>query len=167
MSKSWLFTAAAVLALGLPTLANAGSLSDPTQDHQTQSPSSVPVKLKNSVIVYGDGGSLAAGFNNIDSGTTLACGTAPACTVTAADMVQLIAGTNGSLWAICILVDGNYANPGCPYQGASTSANYQVGNSQQSFVVGSGNHTVQTQVYVTDASTLGEWQATYRIYKGE
>jgi len=64
-------------------------------------------------------------------------------------------------------VDNNYANPGCPYQGAATSANYQVGNSQQSYVVGSGSHTVKTQVYVANAATLGEWQFTYRIYKGQ
>lgn len=167
MSKSWIFATAAVLAVSLPTLASAASPSDPTPDHQMRAPISVPIKLKNSVIVYGDGASLASGFNNIDSGTTLSCGAAPACTITADDMAQMIAGTNGSLWAICVVVDGNYANPGCPYQGAATSANYQVGNSQQSFVVGSGNHTVQTQVYVANASTLGEWQVSYRIYKGE
>ena len=165
MSKSWVFATAAVLALGLPTLASAGSPSDPTRD--TQTPVAGIAHLKGTVIVYGSGGSLAAGFNNIDSATTLSCGTAPTCTIAAADMAQLEAGTNGSLWAICVLVDGNYANPGCPYQGAATSANYQVGNSQQSYVVGSGSHTVQTQVYVANAATLGEWSFTYKIYKGQ
>ncbi|HLY06205.1 MAG TPA: hypothetical protein VKR31_10690 [Rhizomicrobium sp.] len=167
MYKSWLFAAAAVIAVGLPALANAGSLSDPTRSQHAQTPTSVPpIKVKNVAISYGTGGTtLASGFNNLDSGTTLSC-PANTCTIAAADMVQLIAGTNGSLWAICVVVDGTYANPGCPYQGAATSANYQVGNSQQNLVVGSGNHTVQTQVYVASTSTLGEWQVTYTLYKG-
>lgn len=165
MGKSSTFAAAAVLALSLPTLAGAGSPTDPTRDQQTQSAG--VVKLRGTVIAYGTSGTLAAGFNNIDSGSTLSCGSAPTCTIEAADMMQILAGTNGALWAICVLVDGNYANPGCPYQGAATNANYQIGNSQQSYVVGSGNHTVQTQVYVDTASTLGSWQVTYRIYKGE
>jgi len=93
MSKSWVFATAAVLALGLPTLASAGSPSDPTRDAQT--PSAGIAHLKGTVIVFGNGGSLAAGFNNIDSGSTLSCGTAPTCTIEAGDMAQLEAGTNG------------------------------------------------------------------------
>ena len=153
--------AAAALVIGISTSAIAGNRADPTGDQHRVLP---PIKLKNTAVVNGSGGSLAAGFNNIDSGSTLNCGTS-SCTISGEDMVQLEAGTNGSLWAICVLVDGNYASPGCPYQGSATSANYQVGNSQQSAVVGSGNHTVQTQVYVANASTLGEWQFTYRIYR--
>src|SRR5579862_4546383 len=120
MSKSWLFAAAAVLALSLPTLASAGSSpADPTKG-TTQNPVNGAAKLKNTVVVYAgaSGITLASGFNNLDSGSTLNCA-ASSCTITGEDMVQVEAGTAGTLWAICVLVDGAYANPGCPYQGAA------------------------------------------------
>jgi len=111
------------------------------------------------------GTSLVAGFNNLDAATSVSCGNAGGCTIIANSMVQ-ISPPAGTLWAICTVVDGNYANPGCPYQGTLPGAgSYLVGNARANYFVSAGSHTVQTQVYVSNASTLGEWQADYGMYK--
>jgi len=108
---------------------------------------------------------LVAGFNNLDNPTTVKCGNSGGCTIISEAEVQIAPGS-GALWAICMLVDGNYANPGCPYQGTLPGAgSYLTGNARTNFAVAFGSHTVQTQVYVSVASTLGEWQSDYGVYK--
>jgi hypothetical protein len=76
-------------------------------------------------------------------------------------MVQV--ATTGN-WAICAVVDGKNISPPCPFQGSLPQVgSYVTGNSQQSWLVGAGTHTVQTQVFVSSAATLGNWQTTRQI----
>ena len=122
-------------------------------------------KLTLSVLHTGSGGSLAAGFNTIDS-TSFSCGNAAGCTYGFNTMVQVgPQSASGVLWAICAVADGNYASPGCPYQGAIPTTNYSVGGSRQSITVSQGTHTLSIQVYVGAASTLGEFETDYLQYK--
>jgi len=80
-------------------------------------------------------------------------------------MVQ-ISPPSGTAWAICALVDSTQINPPCPYQGTLPAVSaYVTGNSQQSFPVSQGTHTVQTQIYVSAASSGANWQTTDEIMK--
>lgn len=109
--------------------------------------------------------SLVAGFNNLDSATAVNCANTTGCTIISEAEVQIAPGS-GALWAICVLVDGTYANPGCPYQGTLPGAgSYLTGNARNNYFVAHGAHTVQTQVYVSVGSTLGNWQVDYGVYK--
>jgi len=123
---------------------------------------------KGGVIQYGSGGNtLSGGFNNVDSPTTWDCTYSEGCTITTSAMIQI---GNGGDWAICAVVDGNYINPPCPYQGNlpdSGSNGYVVGNSQQNYLVAEGSHTIQTQVYVSSSTSLENWQTTSHLAKGQ
>jgi len=121
----------------------------------------VQVHLKNGVIQTASGGTtLNHGFNTIDGTQRLSCTTS--CTIFTSAMVQL--QTTGN-WAICAVVDGKNINPPCPFQGsAAQRGTYITGNSQQSWPVSAGTHTVQTQVFVSSSnSKLGNWQTTREI----
>jgi hypothetical protein len=127
-----------------------------------------PIILKNGVVQSSLGGNtLSAGFNNLDSLQRLNCKSS--CTILVSAMVQLSTAGN---WAICAVVDGKNINPPCPYQGSlPDTGSYVTGNSQQSWTVAAGSHTVQTQVFVTSANafptTLGNWQTTRLITNGQ
>src|SRR5439155_20495485 len=120
------------------------------------------------IIQYGSGGNtLSPGFNNVDTQQTWDCTNSSGCTITTSAMIQI---GNGGDWAICAVVDGNYINPPCPYQGNlpdSGSNGYVTGNSQQSYPVSTGSHTIQTHVYVTTSTSLAHWQTTSHIAIGQ
>jgi hypothetical protein len=149
------------LAGGLCLQASAADRTSPTGNGQHFV--APPIKLKDALIANGNGGTLNPGFNTIDS-HTLNCKKGP-CTVAVTEMVQL--QTPDGLWAICPNVDGTYTNPGCPYQGsiAAGGSSYVTGNGQGSITVATGSHTVRTDVYVNQASSLANWQSTYTMYK--
>lgn len=108
---------------------------------------------------------LDAGFNNLDAATTIKCNNAAGCTFSVGSMVQ-ISPPAGTYWAICALVDGTYMTPGCPYQGTVPAVGtYVTGNARFNYAVAQGTHTVQSQVYVSATSTLGNWQVDYMLYK--
>lgn len=120
-----------------------------------------PRKLTNTYVSQGSGGSLAAGFNFIES-RTVNCAPTSGCHIGQESMVQL--STTGN-WAICLSVDSTYTT--CQYQGNLPDAgSYVVGNAR-GFSVGvtQGVHTVQTEVYVDVASTLAQWETDHRVYK--
>jgi hypothetical protein len=80
-------------------------------------------------------------------------------------MVQ-IAPPAGTSWAICPLVDGALINPPCPYQGTlPATGSFVTGNGLSNIAVPSGSHTVQLQVYTSQASTLFNWQVNYTLFK--
>jgi len=118
------------------------------------------------IIQYGSGGNtLSAGFNNVDAQQTWNCTYSSGCTITVGAMVQV---GNGGNWAICAVVDGNYINPPCPYQGSlPDTGSYVTGSSAQNYTVSQGSHTVQTQIYVTSSTTLGNWQTRQGIAEGQ
>lgn len=124
---------------------------------------STPVQahLRNAVIqnAPASGKFLNPGFTTIDGTQRLSC--TSSCTIVVSAMVQV--KTPGR-WAICAVVDGNNINPPCPFQASSSqTGNWVTGNSQQSWPVGAGTHTVQTQVFVSSAAALGSWQTTRHI----
>lgn len=123
---------------------------------------------RGAIYQYGSGGTaLNAGFNNVDAQQTWNCTYSSGCTITVSSMIQI---QNGGDWAICAVVDGNYINPPCPYQGNLPDAGtngYVTGNGQQNYIVGQGSHTVQVQVYVTTATTLGNWQTQSHLAEGQ
>ena len=123
---------------------------------------------RGSLIQYGSGGTtLSPGFNNVDTQQTWNCKYSSGCTIGVSAMIQL---ANGGDWAICAVVDGNYINPPCPYQGNLPDAGtngYVTGNSEQNWLVSQGDHTVQTQVYVTNSTTLANWQTHQHISQGQ
>lgn len=119
------------------------------------------------IIQYGSGGTLVSGFNNLDTQQTWNCTNSSGCTVVVSAMVQI---QNGGDWAICAVVDGNYINPPCPYQGNLPDAGtngYVTGNGEQNWLVSQGSHTVQTQLYVTNPDTLGNWQTSQHLLSGQ
>jgi len=156
------------LALAIP-----GFIGPATAAHHASSP--VPgyvvpgvVHGKGGIFQYGSGGNaLSPGFNNVDTQQTWNCTYSEGCTITVSAMVQI---QNGGDWAICAVVDGNYINPPCPYQGNlpdSGTNGYVTGNGQQNWVVGQGSHTVQVQVYVSTATTLANWQTQSHLAEGQ
>ncbi|HTT85140.1 MAG TPA: hypothetical protein VMF67_16810 [Rhizomicrobium sp.] len=165
MKKLLVVVTGTVLAIGMslgPVM--AGDQTSPTGRGVAQPGGTI--KLKGNIIQYGSGGTtLNAGFNNLDTAQTWNCTGSTGCTIGVSAMVQL---GNGGNWAICAVVDGNYINPPCPYQGnLPDTGSYVTGNSQQSYTVSSGSHTVQTQVYVTSSTTLANWQTTQQLFKGQ
>lgn len=112
------------------------------------------------VVGNGSGSALAGGtFTIIDSPTTFSC--TKACTISADSMVQYQPGASGVQWAICIYVDGS--SIGCPYQSQAANTFFQVGNVQEAASLAIGNHTVQTQVFVSSASSLYGYTLAYQL----
>jgi hypothetical protein len=145
----------------------------PATAHDSSSPVARVVKPgiihgRGSIIQYGSSGAaLVAGFNNVDTPQTWNCKYSAGCTITVSAMIQL---QNGGDWAICAVVDGNYINPPCPYQGNLPDPGtngFVTGNSQQNWLVSQGSHTVQTQIYVSSATTLGNWETHQHIAEGQ
>ena len=123
---------------------------------------------RGAIYQYGSGGTtLNPGFNNVDATQTWNCTYSEGCTITVSSMIQI---GNGGDWAICAVVDGNYINPPCPYQGNLPDAGsngFVTGNGQQNWLVSQGSHTIQVQVYVTSATTLGNWQTQSHLAEGQ
>lgn len=163
MKKLAIFVTGMALALGT-SMAMAADNASPVGGHNLQ-PGGV-IHLKGTIIQYGAGGTtLNAGFNNVDTAQTWTCKGTKGCTITVSAMLQV---GNGGNWAICGVVDGNYINPSCPYQGSlPDTGSYVVGNSQQNYTVSAGSHTVSTQVYVSSSTTLENWQTTQAIAGGQ
>jgi hypothetical protein len=108
----------------------------------------------------------AGTFVQIDS-QTLTCPAAPGtCTVSVAANVEASGGANASNnWAICVLVDGVYADS-CPYQGELLAdSSYSTGYELQSVSVPKGKHTLSVQVFSFDGLTLGYYTIQYSNYK--
>ena len=109
----------------------------------------------------------AAGtFVQIDS-QAVTCPAAPGtCTVTVGANVEASGGANATNeWAICVLVDGVYADS-CPYQGELLAdGNYSAGYELQSVSVPKGKHTLSVQVFSYSGLTLGYYTIQYSNYK--
>ena len=167
--RASILTAAVSIALAATTSAAWAAEGSPLHGApQVRSvTAAVAHKTVSTFFNYGSSGgaSLVPGFNNVDTATTIKCTNAAGCTIGVSSMIQISppAGTN---WAICPVVDGNYINPPCPFQGnlADTSS-FVTGNGQSNFQVATGTHTVQTQVYTDQAAGLYNWQVTYTLYK--
>lgn len=126
-----------------------------------------PMKPVTAVINWFDnetGIDLPFGFDNVDDPTSINCTNAAGCVIQIVASSQVRSDLDGTLWAICSLVDGEYANPGCGYQGQLDTGIYATGTSQMNYQVTQGKHTVQTQVYVNQDALLGRWQITYTLY---
>ena len=122
-------------------------------------------KLSGTVLSNGSNGgsALNPGFTTIKS-VTVKCKLATGCLLAIDSMVQVAppAGTN---WAICPSVDGTYASPPCPFQGALPAVNsFITGNGRSTYAVATGTHTVNLDVYVDQASTLYHWDSDVSIY---
>jgi len=106
----------------------------------------------------------------VPSGTTvidtesIKCANASGCLIEAQVIVQAIASSAGP-WQICVLVDGNQAQPGCPVQGSLPTSNYVVGTLRTNTLVATGTHTVQTEIVMPSAGNYAAWQADYSVYK--
>jgi hypothetical protein len=105
---------------------------------------------------------LAAGFTTIDA-TSVTCAK-PTCTIAIDMNVQVGAqSSTGNEWAACATVDGNYAAT-CAFTGEIASdGTFDVADQRNTFSVSRGTHSVTTQVYVTDAATLGDYDIQYQI----
>lgn len=161
---------AALLAAG-----STAALADPTGPLPSQAVAAAAVpmattgtlKLVNAVFNYAPSASVAlvAGFNNIDTATSIKCANAAGCTIVSNATAQ-VNPPAGVLWAVCTQLDGVYMNPGCPYQGHLPDAGtYVTGSAQFSGTVAKGTHLLQTQVYVSSPSVLGSYHVQYSVYK--
>ena len=167
------FSSTLSLALALAPLAGHAAGKSPSGplpsgttkvQHNKKSNSMKPVTA---VINWYDnetGVDLPFGFDNVDDPTSITCNNVAGCVIQIVASAQVRSDTDGNLWAICSLVDGQYANPGCGYQGQLETGIYQMGNAQMNYQVAQGKHTVQTQVYVNQEALLGRWQVTYSLF---
>jgi hypothetical protein len=121
-----------------------------------------PRKLVNTYISSGNGGSLAANTFNFIESRTVDCNKTVGCLIEQDSMVQLSPG--GGNWAICLSVNGTYTT--CQFQGHLPDVgSYVVGNARGNVLVAQGVHTVQTDVYTANASTLAQWQTSHRVFR--
>jgi hypothetical protein len=159
---------AALLLTGQPA---APAQNDPAGGASAPAPQAVTTskheKLSYTVIQSDSPGSgLTAGFNTVFQATLKCNNTTNGCTIVFETMVQVgDSTTTGNRWAICALVDGLFANPGCPYAGVVPSGDtFETRNALQNYHVAAGSHTAQVQVYVDAAATFFEGQVQYSVY---
>lgn len=120
-----------------------------------------PRKLLITYISSGTGGSLAAGAFNFVESRTVNCAKAGGCIISQESMLQLNPG--GGNWAICLSVNGTYTT--CQFQGhLPDTGSFVVGNARGNVAVPTGVHTVQTDVFTSNAGTLAAWQTDHRVY---
>ena len=121
-----------------------------------------PRKLVNTYISSGNGGALSAGvFNPIES-RTVNCNKIGGCVIEQDSMIQVSPG--GGNWAICLSVNSTYTT--CQFQGHLPDVGtYVIGNARGNVLVAQGIHTVQTDVYTANASTLAAWQTDHRVFR--
>jgi hypothetical protein len=100
----------------------------------------------------------------VDPGVTFKCTNANGCTVIGHLSVQFYTPTDGAHWSLCMVVDGNYANRACYYQGVQNVADeYVMGNDRQNASVSKGTHTVSTYIYPEFDGYVGTYQNDYEI----
>jgi hypothetical protein len=121
-----------------------------------------PRKLVNTYISSGSGGALSAGvFNPVES-RTVNCNKIGGCVIEQDSMIQLSPG--GGNWAICLSVNGTYTT--CQFQGHLPDVgSFVVGNARGNVLVAQGIHTVATDVFTSNASTLAAWQTDHRVFR--
>jgi len=93
------------------------------------------------------------------------CANASGCIIGVAAMVQAISNGSSGQWAICVLVDGNQAAPGCPTQGIVPTSNYVVGNLRTNTPVATGTHVVVTEIVMPDAGSIAARESDITVYK--
>jgi hypothetical protein len=167
-SRSALFAAATLAATTQMALAAGASPELPPGKSMASSPISVlthdPLKIITTYISAGNGGgsALAAGVFNFVESRTVDCNKAGGCVVGQESMVQINPG--GGNWAICLSVNASYTT--CQFQGhLPDTGTFVVGNARGTVVVPFGIHTVQTDVFTSNAGTLAQWQTDHRLYK--
>ena len=111
------------------------------------------------------GASIGAGYHNLDAPTSIKCSNAAGCTISVGATAQ-VAPPAGATWAICAAVDGAYIAPACPFMGVLPGGgSYVAGSERFHATITQGTHTVQSQVYISATSLLGNWQVDYMLYK--
>jgi hypothetical protein len=158
--------AAAILAT-VSQLAFAGAPGPTLAPGKVMAPQSIgvmthdPRKLLKTYVSTGTGGALAAGTFNFVESRTVDCPKATGCSIGQESMLQLNPG--GGNWAICLSVNGAYTT--CQFQGhLPDTGSFVVGNARGFVSVPQGVHTVMTEVFVSLASTLAQWQTDHRVY---
>jgi hypothetical protein len=92
-------------------------------------------------------GTLVAGFNTIDGGTTVTCpGTSGTCWLQVDTWTQVGAVTGTGI-AICVGVDGTRLGNSCWYNGGTTGWPYTVYSDSSGVSISVGNHSVFVEVY--------------------
>lgn len=111
------------------------------------------------------GSALASGFNTVGTPLTISCTNTAGCTVAANMNAQIAAVGTENAAAICMKVDGAYVN--CPFNAiVRAGGGYQVMNYQTFTSVAVGNHTVEMEVYSSQAgSALYRWNKEIKLYK--
>ena len=155
-----IFGAAFIAATLAPSTGFAGSSFPPGAEAKIQGPQARATsahKLVNTTIDYGNlATSEPTGYTLIDS-NTVSC-TKPTCSI-AIDMEEQVgnANTTGNWFAVCALVDGNFAPYGCPYAGeVPADYSYVDSRTRQTFAVSKGSHTVQVYLYLGAAAAYSD-----------
>jgi hypothetical protein len=105
-----------------------------------------------------------AGTTVIDT-QTIKCADTGGCIITIEAMVQAITNSGSGQWQICAVVDGSITGPGCPVQGIVPSSNFVVGNLRANAPVNTGTHTVQTEIVMPGAGSIGARESDYTVLK--
>ena len=107
----------------------------------------------------------ASTFVAIGSAASLNCANAAGCTLGAELMAQIAGNATENPWAICINVDN--VTQYCPWVGQISAATgiFVTENTRYNFAVAYGAHTMQMVLYSAGNSTLGAYEADYRLYK--
>ena len=157
-------------AIGLPAAASAaGASSVIPHGVQTFQPPTVGV-LHAVKGVYTNWASnfsrsVAAGaLVAADAPTTIKCTFAKGCTLLAGNFVQFYDSSTPSMAAICTEVDGNYMNNCGNYVGNTIPATaYSDINDRENLHVATGDHIVQTFVYLSEGGYLTAYQFDYTL----
>jgi hypothetical protein len=108
--------------------------------------------------------SLSPGMNTVGTTLTVNCTNTAGCTIAGNFNAQIAAAAAENAAAICLMVDGGSVN--CPFNGiVRAGGGYQVMNYQTFTSVAYGTHTVQMQVYSSQATTLHRWNKEIKLYK--
>lgn len=110
-----------------------------------------------------NGSALASGFNPYGSSQTVSCGVSAGCFVMVNANVQVAGVANVNPSAIVIKVDGVTVNS--PFNNPVATTSFTVMTYQTGVAVTAGNHTVTTEVYVTNATTLHRYNTEVKLYK--
>jgi len=165
-AKASLMAVALIASMTQIAMAGGARPELPAGKSMAKSPNGVlthdPRKLQKTYISSGNGGSLAAGTFNFVESRTVSCSVTVGCVIAQESMVQLSPG--GGNWAICLEVNGAYTT--CQFQGhLPDTGSFVVGNARGNVLVPQGTHTVQTDVFTSNAATLAAWQTDHRVYK--
>jgi hypothetical protein len=160
-------SAAGLTSVALAAGHGASPLPEIARNRQTPPSAAVAHTVKSVYETWNENifSNLPAGtYTPIDALTKIKCGPAAGCTVIAEINAQVLALADGTQWAVCTQVDGNYANNGCYSQGTTNIADgYKKGNDRENWQITQGAHTVQTFIYTTNAMTLSAYQNDYVV----